>query len=93
MTYAIFTATITNPESLAAYSKVGAAALEKHGGKVVKMARPPATLDGLVAMPDIAAVLAFPDRASAEAWIGDPELVDAHALRRGAGATSIMLLD
>ncbi|MCK0122530.1 hypothetical protein MWU61_18395, partial [Loktanella sp. F6476L] len=34
----------------------------------------------------------IPDKDAAIAWSTDPELADVHALRRGAGASDILLL-
>ncbi len=92
MIYAIFTATITRPEAVAAYRDKAGPALAKHGGKVEQATATPSALDGNPTIPDIAAVLSFPDRAAAQAWIDDPDLTDVHALRRGCGQTEILLL-
>ena len=92
MIYAVFKATVTDPESLAAYREEAAAALAKHGGKVVQATPAPTALDGNPHIPSIAAVLSFPDASAARAWISDPELADIHDLRRNAGDTEIMLL-
>lgn len=92
MTYAIFKAVITNPAAMAAYREKAGAALAKHGGKV-EAATPSATaLDGAPSIPDLAAVLSFPDAEAAKAWINDPEFADLHDLRRSVGETEILLL-
>lgn len=93
MTYAIFTATFTDPASFAAYGKTGGEALAKHGGTLAGKARPPELLDGAGPAPDIAVLLSFPDRAAAEAWINDPDYAEVHALRRASGTTSVILLE
>lgn len=92
MIYAIFKAVIINPAAMAAYREKAGAALAKHGGKV-EAATPAATaLDGTPAIPDVAALLSFPDAAAANAWINDPEFTELHDLRRSVGETEILLL-
>lgn len=92
MIYAYAKITVTNPEALAEYRDVANAALAKHGGKVEGAAREFTVLDGAPDMPNVAALLSFPDKDAAIAWSTDPELADVHALRRGAGASDILLL-
>lgn len=92
MIYAYAEITVTNPEALAKYRDVASAALAKHGGKVETTAREFTVLDGVPDKPSVAALLSFPDRDAAIAWSTDPELADVHALRRGAGASDILLL-
>lgn len=92
MIYAVFKATITNPDALASYRERAGAALARHGGKV-ETATPAATaLDGTPDIPDVAALLSFPDAAAARAWIDDPDLAELHGLRRSAGSSEILLL-
>ncbi len=92
MVYAIFTATITDKDSLAAYRPKAAEALARHGGSVAQASPAPIALDGAPALPDLAAILSFPDTEAAQAWINDPDLADIHDLRRNAGDTAILLL-
>ncbi|SFM60478.1 DUF1330 domain-containing protein [Shimia aestuarii] len=92
MIYAYAKLTVTNPEALAAYREQAGPALARHGGKVEQGSAEALVLDGAPDLPDVAAILSFPDRASAEGWINDPDLADVHALRRSAGASDIVLL-
>ena len=92
MIYAVFKATVTNPEALASYRDQAGAALAKHGGTVEQATPTPSALDGAPAIPTVVAVLSFPDAGSARAWIADPALAELHALRRSAGDTEILLL-
>ncbi|MBM7068442.1 DUF1330 domain-containing protein [Actibacterium sp. 188UL27-1] len=92
MIYAYVSLTVTNPDSLAKYREQGAPALARHGGKVETATAETSVLDGSPNLPDMAALLSFPDRGAALAWINDPELAETHALRRGAGASDIVLL-
>ncbi|MBS9717947.1 DUF1330 domain-containing protein [Pseudohalocynthiibacter aestuariivivens] len=92
MIYATVHISITNKDSLSAYREKAGDALAKHGGAVLSAAPSPAVLEGDIPAPDMAAVLSFPDRDSALAWINDPELADTHALRRGAGSSAIVLV-
>ncbi len=92
MIYAIARLTVTNPDSLAAYRDKAGAALARHGGAVAAASKDMEILEGKPDLPDITAILTFPDRAAAQAWINDPDLKDIHALRRGAGGSDIYLL-
>ncbi len=92
MIYAYAKLTVTNPSALAEYRDVAGAALAKHGGKVEGASKEFTALDGAPDTPDVAALLSFPDKASAVAWAKDPDLADVHALRRSAGASDIFLL-
>lgn len=92
MIYAYAKLTINNPESLAAYREKASPALARHGGKVEQATTQPTALDGAPDLPDMAALLSFPDRDSALGWINDPELASVHDLRRNAGASDIVLL-
>ena len=91
-THAIVTLKISTPEKLAAYRDKAADALAKHGGTVLQASRDLSVIEGAVELPDLIAILAFPDQAAALAWINDPLLQDVHALRQGCGETSITLL-
>jgi len=92
MIYAIFKAEVTNPDALAAYRDQAGAALAKHGGKVEQATPSPSALDGTPTLPGVAAVLSFPNKDAAVAWVNDPELTALHDLRRSAGDTEILLL-
>ncbi|WP_299148677.1 DUF1330 domain-containing protein [uncultured Tateyamaria sp.] len=91
-THAVAMFRVTNAESLTAYREKAADALARHGGQVVQASPDLKVLEGNPVVPDAIAVVSFPDRAAAEAWISDPDLADVHALRRGAGNSEIILL-
>lgn len=90
----IFQMNVTAPETLAEYRAVAAAALQKHGGAVTAASPAPAALDpnGGGAAPGMLAVLSFPDKAAAEAWMNDPALAEVHALRNAAGTGQFWVL-
>ena len=92
MIYAVFKADVKRPEAMASYRENAAAALAKHGGKVELATPSPSALDGSPTLSDVAAILSFPDKNAALAWINDPELATLHDLRRSAGRTEILLL-
>lgn len=92
MIYAIFKADVKRPDALASYRDLAGDALAKHGGKVEQATPNPTALDGSPALPSIVALLSFPDKGAALAWINDPELAALHDLRRSAGNTEILLL-
>lgn len=92
MIYAYAKLTVKNPDALAAYREKAGDALARHGGKVETASAEPTALDGTPDLPDVAALLSFPDRESALGWINDPALSDVHALRRNIGSSDIILL-
>lgn len=92
MPYAIAHLTITNPDMLAAYREKAGAALAKHGGKIETATAEFTPIEGNPNAPQIAALLSFPSKDDALAWVNDPELQDIHALRRGAGQSDILFL-
>lgn len=92
MVYAFATLSVTDSQALAAYRDKAGAALEKHGGKVESASGDLSVLEGDPALPNVAALLSFPDNEAALAWANDPDLSEVHALRRRAGASEIVLL-
>lgn len=92
MTYAYVTLDISNPDSLAKYRDNAQGALDKYGGSVVSVSKDARALEGEPALPEIAVILSFPDVESATNWIEDESLSEIHAMRRGAGKSTITLL-
>lgn len=82
---------IVDEEAWGAYRKVGGPAVKKHGGKVLSAGRAQVLHEaGVGRNPSV--LLEFPDTAAARAWLDDPELAEAHALRnKGANATVTLL--
>lgn len=91
-THAVVTITLKDAEAMGAYREKASAALALHGGAVLQASNDLACLEGSGEMPDAVAVLAFPDRVAAQAWINDPTLAPVHALRNKAADTLIILL-
>jgi len=91
-THAIAQITVTDPTSLAAYREKAGDALNKHGGAIVQASGDLAVIEGEATLPTIIAILSFPDKNAAQAWINDPALAEVHALRRGSGTSQITLL-
>jgi len=92
MIYAYAKLTVSNPQALNAYRDVAGAALAKHGGKVESASADLTPIDGTPDVPNVAALLSFPDKPAALAWASDPDLEDVHALRRSAGTSEILLI-
>ena len=92
MIYAFAKLTVNNPAALDEYRARAGEALARYGGKVETASGEFTVLDGSPALPDVAALLSFPDKDSALAWVNDESLADVHALRRSAGASDIVLL-
>ncbi|WP_299612107.1 DUF1330 domain-containing protein [uncultured Tateyamaria sp.] len=91
-THAVVMLRVTNPESLGQYRDKATDALARHGGEVVQASPELAVIEGAPVLPDAMAIVRFPDRAAAQAWIGDPDLQSVHDLRRGSGTSDIILL-
>lgn len=92
MIYAYANIIVTAPVSLAAYRDKAADALAKHGGRVVQASPNQTILEGESGETGIGVILEFDSAEAAKSWINDPELADVHALRRGAGQSTITLL-
>lgn len=92
MVYAYVNLVVTNPDSMAAYRSKAGAALEKHGGKVLSASPNQTVIEGTRDETGLGVILEFATEAAAQAWINDPDLQGTHALRRGAGSSTITLL-
>ncbi|WP_299735091.1 DUF1330 domain-containing protein [uncultured Roseobacter sp.] len=90
--HAVATLKLKDPEALAAYREKAGAALARHGGAVLQASTELTRLEGAQSLPDGVAILTFPDRDAAQAWIDDPELAETHALRTRGAETLIALL-
>ena len=83
---------VTDAEVFGEYRKVGGPAVAKHGGKPLSAGNATLLYDAEVGT-NPSVLLEFPDAAAARAWLSDPELADAHALRNKGAKASITLLD
>ena len=92
LTYAYANIVLSAPGELDAYREKAGQALAKHGGKVLQASPSQTVLEGTRDETGIGVILEFPDADAAHAWINDPELAQTHALRRGAGSSTITLL-
>ncbi len=92
MIYAYVHLIIDNPDSLAKYREVAGDALAKHGGALVSASKDVILLEGTIEIPDMGAILSFPDKEKALAWINDDTLQDVHGLRRNGGQSTIHLM-
>lgn len=91
-THAVVMLRITDSDSLAQYRARAGEALARHQGEVVQASPELDVLEGTPVLPDALAIVRFPDRASAHAWIADPDLQAVHELRRGSGSSDIILM-
>ncbi len=82
---------VTDSDKFAAYREVAGPALAKHGGRVAVATPTPVRLEGDMQSPAIMVLLEFPSTDAVSAWHGDPELADAHELRRGGVDISIFI--
>ncbi len=92
MVYAYVNLIVTNPDSMVAYRSKAGAALTKHGGKVLNASPSQTIIEGTRDATGLGVILEFATEAAAHAWINDPDLQETHALRRGAGTSTITLL-
>ncbi|MFK7879838.1 DUF1330 domain-containing protein [Roseobacter sp.] len=90
--HAVATLKLKDPEALAAYREKAGAALARHGGAILQASTDLKRLEGEKPLPDGVAILTFPDRGAAQAWIDDPELVETHSLRNKGAETQIVVL-
>lgn len=91
MAFAYVNLIVTNPESFAAYREKAGEALARHGGKVAAASPTQTVLEG-EAETGLGVILDFETVEGAKAWIADPDLADVHALRTGAGSSTITLI-
>ena len=91
MAYAYVNIVVTTPDSLAAYKEKSGEALSRHGGKVFAASPQQTVLEGEMET-GLGVILEFETADAAKAWINDPELTEVHALRTGAGKSTITLL-
>ncbi|WP_428643190.1 DUF1330 domain-containing protein [Roseibium sp.] len=84
--------TVTDRETLGAYRERAAEALAKHGGSVIAADPEPMVLEAANDVPNIVALLSFPDTDAARAWREDPALAEVHALRNRGGKSTIVVL-
>ena len=82
---------VTDPATFGEYRKVGGPAVAKHGGKALSSGQAEMLFDASVGThPSV--LLEFPDEAAVRAWLDDPELAEAHALRNKGAKASVTLL-
>lgn len=91
MVYAYVNIIIDAPDSFAAYREKAGEALSRHGGKVVSASPKQTVLEGEMNA-GLGALLGFESAEGAKAWINDPDLAEVHALRNGAGQSTVVLI-
>lgn len=92
MVYAYANIIVANADSLASYREKAGDALAKHGGRVAQATPQQTILEGARDETGLGAILVFETVEGAKSWINDPALSDVHALRRGAGQSTITLM-
>ncbi len=91
MVYAYVNIVVTNPDSMAAYREKAGEALTRHNGKVAAASPQQTVLEGKLET-GLGVILQFDSAEGAKAWIADKDLAETHALRNGAGQSTITLL-
>ena len=82
---------VKDPDALAEYFKVGAAAVAKHKGRAFAGGPETKILQEANARSK-GVILEFPSAQHAEKWLSDPELSEVHGLRdKGADVTILSL--
>lgn len=92
MVYAFVEMNVSNPDSFDDYRKLAGDALAKHGGAVLVSGKESSVIEGHKTVPQIAAILSFPEAGAAQAWKNDPELQHVHDMRQNSGDVSILLV-
>jgi len=90
--YVIAQIHVRDREALGAYRAQAGAALARHGGSVIAGGPVTDVIEAAGAAPDVTALISFPSVEAARAWREDPELAPVHALRNGAGASTIFVI-
>jgi len=78
--------------TLQQYFKVGGAAVKKHGGYPIAGGAGKKVIEDNGGGVPAHVLLAFPDAESVDAWMGDPDLAEVHALRRAGAVTTMTML-
>lgn len=90
--YALVTLSVTDRDVLESYRAKAGPALAKYSAEPLAVSPEAQVIEGDGPAPDVTVILQFPDRDHALGWINDPELAPVHALRRGSGASRIILM-
>ena len=90
--YIIARIKVTDPDRYSDYGAAAPALFAKHGGRFVVRGGRPATLEGPQEDRRVV-VIAFPDRAAAEAFYNDAAYEPVRAIRWAAGESELILVD
>jgi len=83
---------VTDPERYERYKALGAASVEKHGGRYIVRGGAAEVLEG-DRVPNRLVLVEFPDVDTARRWYDSPEYREARAARDGAATGSFVLVE
>ena len=90
--YIIARIEITDPERYPDYTAETPALIARHGGRFVVRGGTPAALEGPEERRRVV-VIAFPDRAAAEAFYNDPDYAPVRSIRWEAARSELIVVD
>jgi len=90
--YVFVTMDVSDPEQLATYAAAARPIAEKFGGKYIVRGGAYRVLEGEFSA-DRVTIVAFPDRAAAEAWYESQEYTKAKSLRENAALATFVVVD
>ena len=89
--YVVAMIEVHDTETYRKYTDRTPAVVKKHGGRFLTRGGPVTALEGQE-FDGRMVILEFPDRASAEAWYGDPEYVETRRFRHAASTAHLFAL-
>jgi len=92
-TYVIADIKVTDDKWVPSYAAGVHELVHKHGGKYLSRSANVKTLEGSPRDTTLIAVIAFPDAAAAQAFVGDPHYAPYAAARRKGSVSALQLID
>ncbi|HVI32412.1 DUF1330 domain-containing protein [Phenylobacterium sp.] len=90
--YLVLDFSVRDLEGFRPYVAAIPAFIEKHGGRYIVRGAQPMVMEGDWS-PERLVVLEFPDRASAEAFLADPDCQDLFRIRHATTTSKLILVD
>ena len=90
--YLVLDLTVNDYGSFRTYIAEIPAFIAKHAGKYIVQGVVPTTIEGDW-KPERMVIIEFPERANAEAFLGDPEIQDLFKVRHGTTTSKLVLVD
>lgn len=91
--YLIADTAISDPQAYEAYKAQVQPIAEAYGGRYVVRGGAITLSEAALWTPTRIVIIEFPDRAAAEAFVGAPEYAPVKAIRNGAAASTLFIVD